>query len=69
VAFDKLYRCKTPITAADLGSLQADPDEWLIYYNQECAHLGKMCWGRSRGPHWRMGRRSGGRRNWLEPDL
>jgi len=27
--------------------LQADLDEWLIYYNTERTHQGKMCYGRT----------------------
>jgi transposase InsO family protein len=32
---------------ADLASLQADLDEWLVYYNTERTHQGKMCCGRT----------------------
>ena len=32
---------------ADLEELQADLDEWLIYYNKERTHQGKMCCGRT----------------------
>jgi transposase InsO family protein len=31
----------------DLESLQADLDEWLVYYNTERTHQGKMCCGRT----------------------
>ena len=32
---------------ADLETLQADLDEWLIKYNTERTHQGKMCCGRT----------------------
>lgn len=32
---------------ADLPSLQADLDEWLLYYNEQRTHQGKMCCGRT----------------------
>jgi hypothetical protein len=32
---------------ADLQSLQADLDEWLMYYNLQRTHQGKMCCGRT----------------------
>jgi Integrase core domain len=32
---------------ADMESLQKDLDEWLIYYNNERTHQGKMCNGRT----------------------
>ena len=32
---------------AELQSLQADLDEWLLYYNTERTHQGKMCCGRT----------------------
>ena len=32
---------------ATLESLQADLDEWLMYYNQQRTHQGKMCCGRT----------------------
>lgn len=35
----KIYR--------DLESLQVDLDEWLMYYNTERTHQGKMCCGRT----------------------
>lgn len=35
----KLYR--------DLESLQADLDEWLMVYNEQRTHQGKMCCGRT----------------------
>ena len=35
----KLYR--------DIESLQSDLDEWLVYYNTERTHQGKMCCGRT----------------------
>jgi transposase InsO family protein len=31
----------------DLVPLQADLDEWLVYYNNERTHQGKMCCGRT----------------------
>lgn len=31
----------------DLASLQADLDNWLVYYNTERTHQGKMCCGRT----------------------
>ena len=30
-----------------LEELQADLDEWLVYYNEERTHQGKMCCGRT----------------------
>ncbi len=32
---------------ADIESLQVDLDEWLMYYNNERTHQGKMCCGRT----------------------
>ena len=32
---------------ADLESLQSDLDDWLLYYNEERTHQGKMCCGRT----------------------
>ena len=32
---------------ADLMALQRDLDEWLLYYNEERTHQGKMCCGRT----------------------
>ena len=32
---------------AELQSLQADLDEWLLYYNTQRTHQGKMCCGRT----------------------
>ena len=32
---------------ADIESLQKDLDEWLVYYNNERTHQGKMCNGRT----------------------
>ena len=32
---------------SDLESLQADLDEWLLYYNEQRTHQGKMCCGRT----------------------
>lgn len=32
---------------SDLPALQEDLDEWLIYYNNERTHQGKMCCGRT----------------------
>lgn len=31
----------------ELDELQADLDAWLVYYNQERTHQGKMCCGRT----------------------
>ncbi len=31
----------------DLASTQADLDEWLVHYNTERTHQGKMCYGRT----------------------
>nr|VFJ96096.1 MAG: hypothetical protein BECKH772A_GA0070896_1009710 [Candidatus Kentron sp. H]VFJ96813.1 MAG: hypothetical protein BECKH772B_GA0070898_1009810 [Candidatus Kentron sp. H]VFK02545.1 MAG: hypothetical protein BECKH772C_GA0070978_100941 [Candidatus Kentron sp. H] len=31
----------------DLESLQRDLDEWMIYYNEQRTHQGKMCFGHS----------------------
>ncbi|MFQ5470032.1 MAG: IS481 family transposase [Gammaproteobacteria bacterium] len=31
----------------DLGGLQKDLDEWLVYYNNDRTHQGKMCCGRT----------------------
>jgi len=31
----------------DLDTLQNDLDEWLVYYNNERTHQGKMCNGRT----------------------
>lgn len=31
----------------DMASLQNDLDEWLVYYNNERTHQGKMCCGRT----------------------
>ena len=31
----------------DLKSLQKDLDEWLVYYNNERTHQGKVCLGRT----------------------
>ena len=31
----------------DLATLQADLDEWLMYYNHHRTHQGKMCCGRT----------------------
>ena len=31
----------------DMDSLQKDLDEWLVYYNNERTHQGKMCCGRT----------------------
>ncbi|WP_282610181.1 helix-turn-helix domain-containing protein [Pelagibius sp. Alg239-R121] len=59
VAQAKLYTTKTPITAADMlndkvlafyetiEQLQNDLDEWIVYYNNERTHLGKICEGRT----------------------
>jgi len=31
----------------DIQSLQSDLDEWMIYYNTQRTHQGKMCCGRT----------------------
>ena len=31
----------------DIESLQSDLDDWLVYYNTERTHQGKMCCGRT----------------------
>ena len=31
----------------DITSMQSDLDEWLVYYNTERTHQGKMCCGRT----------------------
>jgi hypothetical protein len=31
----------------DMESLQIDLDEWLVYYNEQRTHQGKMCCGRT----------------------
>ncbi len=30
-----------------LGELQIDLDEWISYYNEECTHPGKSCYGKT----------------------
>jgi transposase InsO family protein len=32
---------------SDIESLQMDLDEWILYYNTERTHQGKMCCGRT----------------------
>lgn len=32
---------------ADIGTLQKDLDDWLVYYNNERTHQGKVCNGRT----------------------
>jgi len=32
---------------ADLETLQEDLDEWVKYYNNDCTHQSKMCFGRT----------------------
>jgi integrase, catalytic region len=31
----------------DLKTIQADLDEWILYYNRRRTHQGKMCCGRT----------------------
>lgn len=42
----------------DLATLQADLDEWLMYYHHR-THQGKMCCGRTRWKHYLMENRFG----------
>ena len=39
--------CRTSLIYTDLAWLQTDLDEWLVYYNIERTHQGKMCCGRT----------------------
>jgi len=45
------FRTRTPTFRkklyGDLETLQIDLDEWLVYYNNEKTHQGKMCNGRT----------------------
>jgi hypothetical protein len=44
---DEVFRLKLRTTLYEsLEALQADLDVWLVYYNQERAHLGYRNWGR-----------------------
>ncbi len=40
----------------DLETLQADLDTWLLYYNNERTHQGKMCCGRTPIATWKDGK-------------
>ncbi|AGI33094.1 IS481 family transposase [Mannheimia haemolytica] len=48
----------------DLTTLQADLDEWLMYYNHHRTHQGKMCCGRTP-----MATLLDGKRIWVEKNL
>ncbi|MDW0637427.1 hypothetical protein P2F94_03805, partial [Mannheimia haemolytica] len=48
----------------DLTTLQADLDEWLMYYNHHRTHRGKMCCGRTP-----MATLLDGKRIWVEKNL
>lgn len=48
----------------DLSELQADLDEWLVYYNHHRTHQGKMCCGRTP-----METLLDGKRIWAEKNL
>ncbi|QEB33066.1 IS481 family transposase [Mannheimia haemolytica] len=48
----------------DLVTLQADLDEWLMYYNHHRTHQGKMCCGRTP-----MATLLDGKRIWVEKNL
>ncbi|MFA9489330.1 MULTISPECIES: IS481 family transposase [unclassified Mannheimia] len=48
----------------DLATLQADLDEWLMYYNHHRTHQGKMCCGRTP-----MATLLDGKRIWVEKNL
>ena len=41
---------------AGLGELQADLDEWLLYYNERRTHQGKRCQGRTPMQTFREGK-------------
>ena len=45
--YEKILLLKSAIFRGDYPSLQADLDEWLVYYNTERTHQGKMCCGRT----------------------
>ncbi len=47
----------------DLGTLQADLDEWLTHYNNERTHQGKMCCGRTPMETLLDGKRIGAEKN------
>lgn len=49
---------------ADLESLQMDLDNWLLHYNNERTHQGKMCCGRTP-----MATLLDGKRVWVEKNL
>ena len=42
---------------ADIETLQADLDAWLVYYNTERTHQGKMCCGRTPMATWEDGKK------------
>ncbi|EDH3990954.1 IS481 family transposase, partial [Salmonella enterica subsp. enterica] len=48
----------------DLDTLQLDLDEWLVHYNNERTHQGKMCCGRTP-----METLLDGKRIWAEKNL
>ena len=48
----------------DLDTLQLDLDEWLVHYNNERTHQGKMCCGRTP-----METLLDGKRIWVEKNL
>ncbi|MES9971731.1 MAG: IS481 family transposase [Candidatus Thiodiazotropha sp.] len=48
----------------DLESLQLDLDEWLMYYNEQRTHQGKMCCGRTP-----MATLEDGKRIWKEKSI
>uniref|UniRef100_UPI000ADE9334 integrase core domain-containing protein n=1 Tax=Mannheimia haemolytica TaxID=75985 RepID=UPI000ADE9334 len=48
----------------DLTTLQADLDEWLMYYNHHRTHQGKMCCGRTP-----MATLLDGKRIWVEKEF
>nr|VFK04434.1 MAG: Integrase core domain-containing protein [Candidatus Kentron sp. H] len=47
VAFRKKPIYQQTFVYTDLESLQRDPDEWVMYYNEQRTHQGKMCSGRT----------------------
>ncbi|MDW0978224.1 hypothetical protein P2L42_08710, partial [Mannheimia haemolytica] len=65
VAFrKKIYTDLTTLIYTDLTTLQADLDEWLMYYNHHRTHQGKMCCGRTP-----MATLLDGKRIWVEKNL
>ncbi|HER1248733.1 TPA: IS481 family transposase, partial [Salmonella enterica subsp. salamae serovar 48:z:e,n,x,z15] len=48
----------------DFDTLQSDLDEWLVHYNNERTHQGKMCCGRTP-----METLLDGKRIWSEKNL